>query len=89
MKINWTYATKAIVSIIGTAELLVTQYPHISWQQMAAGAATSFLVWLVPNTPKVTPVVTPVVTPPTNVATIPMTVSDRAELENLRAQRVA
>jgi hypothetical protein len=85
MKINWTYATKAIVSIIGTAELLVTQYPHISWQQMAAGAATSFLVWLVPNTPKVTPVVTP----PASVTTIPMTVSDRAELENLRAQRVA
>jgi hypothetical protein len=83
MKINWTYATKAIVSIIGTAELLVTQYPHISWQQMAAGVATSFLVWLVPNTPKATPVVTP----PANVT--PMTVSDRAELENLRAQRVA
>jgi hypothetical protein len=79
--INWTYATKAIVSVIGTAELLITQYPHVTWQQMAAGVATSFLVWLVPNTPKT------VTVPPITAAQ--MTVGDRAELENLRLQKAA
>lgn len=72
LKINWTYATKAIVSLLGNAQLLLTQYPHVTWQEMTAAVITSALVWLVPNTPANSPQVTN---------------AERAELENLRSQK--
>jgi hypothetical protein len=48
--INWSYATKAIVSLLGNATLIIQQYPHVSWQQAATAGITTILVWLAPNT---------------------------------------
>lgn len=72
LKINWTYATKAIVSLLGNAQLLLTQYPHVTWQEMTAVVITSTLVWLVPNT---------------SANSQQVTNTERAELDNLRSQK--
>lgn len=88
LKINWTYATKAIASLAGTAYTLLAQYPHVTWQEIAVGLLTAGMVWLVPNTTKQTTPTISVVSP--NMPVIPvteMTNADRAELERLRAQQ--
>lgn len=78
MSINWNYATKAIVSLLGSSEYVLSQYPHITWQQAATAVITTFLVWLVPNTPSTKKAnVAPAITPITN--------AERDELNKLRA----
>jgi hypothetical protein len=79
MKINWTYATKFIVSLAGNAIAFLQEYPNITWQQLTAGLIISVLIWLVPNTPK------PIALPTTGNS--PLNANARAELEMLRAER--
>ena len=71
MKLNWTYATKAIVSLFGNAAVL-SSLNNVTWKEIAAGVATAFLVWLVPNTSKVPPVIN---------------ATERDELNALRSQK--
>lgn len=84
MKINWTYASKALISLAGTAYTLLVQYPHVTWQQIVTGMLTASLVWLVPNTTKSATITTPVAV--SNPVTIATALTDREELERLRAQ---
>jgi hypothetical protein len=79
MKINWTYATKAIISLFGNAGVL-SSVSHVTWKELAAGAATAFLVWLVPNTTK------PVAITP-NIVGGNISANERDELNALRAQK--
>lgn len=77
--INWTYATKTVVSVLTSAEVYLTT-PNMGWKEAVALGIGSMLVWLVPNTQN-----------PSKAAPIlsaPITNPERAELENLRAQNV-
>jgi hypothetical protein len=84
MKINWTYATKAIVSLFGNASVL-SSVSVVTWKELATAAATALLVWLVPNTTKAIPVKVNAQQP------IPVggqiTANERDELNALRAQK--
>lgn len=80
MSVNWNYATKAIVSLLGNAEYVLSQYPHITWQQAATALVTTFLVWFVPNSPANTP-------NPSVPAMDHITNAERAELNALRAKQ--
>lgn len=79
--INWTYATKAIVSVLGSVSVYL-QTPDITWKEGVALLITSILVWLVPNTSNPVTVVTPPAKPKTTI-----TNSEREELDALRAQK--
>lgn len=83
MKINWTYATKALMSLAGSAYTLLAQYPHVTWQEIVTAVLTAGMVWLVPNTTKTATITTPVPVP--NPVTITTALTDREELERLRA----
>lgn len=71
------------MSLAGSAYSLLSQYPHITWQQITLAILTAFLVWLVPNTTKTATITTPV--PVANPVTIATALTDREELERLRA----
>ena len=79
MRINWTYATKFIVSVLGSASAYLTT-PTMSWKQAVVLGITSVLVWLVPNT---SPPIAPIVA----VKPTPISASERDELNALRAER--
>jgi hypothetical protein len=49
---------KLIVYVL-TATAAYLQVPHLTWRAGVLGAIGAFLLWLVPNTPKVPPVVPP------------------------------
>lgn len=55
MKINWGYANKAIVSLLGDVVLYLQEYPGVGWKQITIGLIGTALVWLVPNTSKSVP----------------------------------
>lgn len=78
--INWNYATKAIVSLLGSAEYVLSQYPHITWQQAATAVITTFLVWLVPNSPANSKASAPAIVPS-------ITNAERDELNKLRGSQ--
>lgn len=82
MKINWTYADKAIVSVLSNVVVYLNT-PNMTWREGTALAIGSLLVWLVPNTGNANP---PTVAP-TNNATLPILPNERQELEMLRAQQ--
>jgi hypothetical protein len=75
--INWTYADKFIVSVLGSVSTYLAT-PNMTWREGVILGITSILVWLVPNTS----------TPIGPVASVqPITTSERTELEALRAER--
>jgi hypothetical protein len=81
VNLNWTYATKFIVSVLGsTSTYLAT--PNMTWREAVILGITSVMVWLVPNTSiPIGPVVA--------VKPTPITTNERDELNALRAERPA
>lgn len=84
MKINYTYATKFIVSILGSVSTYLAT-PSMTWREGVILGITSVMVWLVPNTSNPTVILPPVVAPVPNT----MTQSERTELEALRQEKRA
>lgn len=87
MSLNWNYATKFIVSILGSAATYLNT-PDMGWKQAVILGITSVLVWLVPNTsnPTVTLKNGATTQPLPNVGLMP---NERQELEYLRSQKAS
>lgn len=45
---------KSLISLLTSAESVLSLYPHIHWAQAVASGVGTFLVWLVPNVPSIT-----------------------------------
>ena len=76
--INWTYADKAIVSVLTSASAYIAN-PDMSWRSAVVLTIGCILVWLVPNTQN------PAKPPP--ILSAPITNMERAELEELRSRK--
>jgi hypothetical protein len=86
MKLNWTYADKFIVSVLGSVSTYLAT-PNMTWREGVILGITSILVWLVPNTSNpvtVNPIATNPTQPLPNVGLMP---DERQELEYLRSQK--
>jgi hypothetical protein len=80
-KFNWTYATKFIVSVLGSVSTYLAT-PNMTWREGVILGITSVMVWLVPNTSNPIAAISRNATQP-----LPITASERAELDALRAER--
>lgn len=78
MILNWTYATKTVVSVLTSASVYLTT-PDMGWKEAVVLGIGSVLVWLVPNTANPNK--------PAPILSAPITNMERAELESLRAQK--